>query len=68
MLGILAGGLAEAHRAAFDVEDVVDDLEREPDRFGEGVERGIEFAVYCKATTARRQRMVSFTPTCIRAM
>ena len=37
--GILAGGLAEIRRRAFDVEDVVDDLKREADALAVGVDR-----------------------------
>ena len=38
--GILAGGLPQIGRGAFDVEDVVDDLKRQAERLAVGVDRG----------------------------
>ena len=38
--GILAGGLPEFGGRALDVEDVVDDLKRQAERFTVGVDRG----------------------------
>ena len=38
--GVLARGLAERFRRLFDIENVVDDLEREADVLAEAGERG----------------------------